>query len=120
MIKIYHNPRCSKSREALAIVEQFAQRHRMPLEVVKYLETPPTKDQLAALQKQLGTPLSAMVRDNEEEYAAMGLSQADDATLLEALAGCPGLLQRPVVVYRDRAVIARPPELLSAFLQPPG
>lgn len=117
MIKIYHNPRCSKSREALLMVEQFCRQHDMPLEIVKYLEAPLTKSQLAALVENLGTSVEAMVRENEDEYAAMGLSQADDETLLNALADCPKLLQRPIVVYRDKAVIARPPELLNDFLR---
>lgn len=117
MIKIFHNPRCSKSREALAMVEQYCQRHDMPLEIVKYLETPPTRSQLAALLRQLGVTAGGMVRENEDEYKAMGLSQADDDTVLDAIATCPKLLQRPIVVYRDKAVIARPPELLNDFLR---
>lgn len=117
MITIYHNPRCSKSRAALLMVEQFATAHGLPIEVVDYLKTPPSIEQLTALQRQLGTDARAMVRDNEAEYAALGLAQADDTALLEAIVGCPTLLQRPIVVYRDRAMIGRPPERLTALLQ---
>lgn len=117
MIKIYHNPQCSKSREALTLVEQFCRQHDVPLETVKYLEAPLTMGQLAALREQLGIPARAMVRENEDEYAAMGLAQAGDHALLHALADCPKLLQRPIVAYRDKAIIARPPHLLNDFLR---
>lgn len=117
MITIYHNPRCSKSREALKLAEQFATRNNLQLTVVEYLATPPTPAQLATLQQQLGTGARQMVRDNEEEFAQLQLAQADDAALLEAIARHPILLQRPIVVYRERAIIGRPPELLNDFLQ---
>lgn len=115
-LTIYHNPRCSKSREALVLVQQFAEEEGILLEISEYLKTPPTHAQLQALQQLLGGDLRAMVRSSEEEFAALGLASADDAALLDALAAHPKLLQRPVVVYGDRAVIARPPELLRDFL----
>ncbi|MEC4723233.1 arsenate reductase (glutaredoxin) [Noviherbaspirillum sp. CPCC 100848] len=117
MIKIFHNPQCSKSREALTLVENFCRQHDMPLEIVKYLEAPLTRSQLAALREQLGIPAETMMRQNEDEYASMELAQADDDALLHALAGCPKLLQRPIVAYRDKAIIARPPHLLNDFLR---
>jgi arsenate reductase len=119
MLTIYHNPRCSKSREALALVQKFGTEHDLPLQVVAYLETPPTLEQLTVLQQQLGVPARAMVRDNEPEYGDLQLAQADDAALLQAVAAHPKLLQRPVVVYRGRALIGRPPELLEDWLQAP-
>lgn len=115
MITIYHNPRCSKSREALAIAEQFADERKLQLDVVDYQKTPLTLAQLQDLHRQWGGPVSALVRDNEADYAALGLAEADDAALLEALAAHPKLLQRPVVVYRGRAVIGRPPQLIQAL-----
>lgn len=115
MITIYHNPRCSKSREALAMAEQFSNENKLALEVIDYQKTPLTLAQLQDLHRTLGGPVGAMVRDNEPEYAELGLAQADDAALLAALASHPKLLQRPIVVYRKRAVIARPPQLLSAL-----
>lgn len=117
MITIYHNPRCSKSREALALAERFAAQNELPLAVVEYLKTPLTLAQLAALHRQLGCGVRDMVRSNEEEYAALDLAQGDDAALLRALAAHPKLLQRPIVVYRGRAAIGRPPELLNDFLR---
>ncbi|MEO6922030.1 MAG: arsenate reductase (glutaredoxin) [Collimonas sp.] len=113
MITIYHNPRCSKSRAALAIAEQFSAQQKLKLEVVDYQKTPLTLAQLQALHRTLGGPVGAMLRDNEPEYAALNLAQADEAALLEAVAAHPKLLQRPIVVYRQRAVIARPPELVN-------
>ena len=116
-ITIYHNPRCSKSREAFALVERFATDNDIPLEVVEYLKTPPARAQLETLWKTLGGDLREMMRSNEEEYAALGLDKADEDALLDALAAHPKLLQRPVVVYRGKAIIARPPELLQDFLK---
>ena len=113
MITIYHNPRCSKSREALAMAEQFGNENKLALEIVDYQKTPLTLAQLQDLHRTLGGPVSTMVRDNEPEYAELDLAQADDAALLAALASHPKLLQRPIVVYRKRAVIARPPQLLD-------
>jgi len=113
MITIYHNPRCSKSREALALAEQFSAQHKLKLAVIDYQKTPLTLAQLQDLHETLGGPVGAMLRSNEPEYAELGLAQADDAAMLAALAAHPKLLQRPVVVYRKRAVIARPPQLLN-------
>jgi arsenate reductase len=116
-ITIYHNPRCSKSRETLAIVEQFAGEQGQPLTIVDYLKTPLTLAQLQEIHRQLCTQAKEMVRDNEEEFAKLGLQGADDATLLEAVAKHPKLLQRPIVVYRGRAAIGRPPERVKALLE---
>lgn len=119
MLTIYHNPHCSKSREGLALVRQFSAEHEVPLQVVEYLKTPLTLEQLRALQHQLGVPAHEMVRRNQPDYERLQLEQADDPALLQALAECPGLLQRPIVSYRGRALIGRPPALLSAWLQEP-
>lgn len=116
MITLFHNPRCSKSREALAIVTEFAQARGLRLDVVDYQKTPLSLEQLGRLHGQLGGTVRAMVRTNEEEYTAHNLAQADDPELLVALAGTPGLLQRPIVVFDERALIARPPEQLPSWL----
>jgi arsenate reductase (glutaredoxin) len=117
MITIYHNPHCSKSRQALELVTQFASLHGLSFIVVEYLKTPPTEQQLATLLRQLGCAAHEMVRSNEDEYDALGLAQADDARLLRAVAENPKLLQRPIVVYKGRAVIGRPPERLEDWLK---
>jgi arsenate reductase (glutaredoxin) len=116
MITIYHNPRCSKSREALALVEECAARRQMQVDVVEYLNSPPTFEQLKALQGMLNCKAVDMARSNEEEFAALRLEQADDEALLRAIAAHPKLLQRPIVVAGNRAIIGRPPELVLGFL----
>jgi arsenate reductase len=116
MITIYHNPRCSKSREALDIVEQFIQTAGLPLTVIDYQQTPLNLGQLQQLHLQIGGTVRDMVRTNEEDYTALNLNQASDEELLAALASYPRLLQRPIIVSRDRALIARPPELLRDWL----
>ena len=105
MITIYHNPRCSKSRETLALVESL-NTTGAPLNVVEYLKTPPTVEELEALHRQLGRPVRDMLRDGEEPYKALNLARADltDAEAYAAIAAHPILLQRPIVVYA-----ARPP-----------
>ncbi len=116
-LTIFHNPRCSKSREALSIVQQFAHCNNMAVDVVEYLTTPPSVAQLASLHRQLGGELRDMVRTNEEEYAKLCLENADDETLLNAVSAHPILLQRPIVLYGERAVIGRPPERLNEILR---
>jgi arsenate reductase len=116
MITIYHNPRCSKSRETLALVQQVSSEQNLPLEVVDYQKSALNIAQLRQLQQQLGASVSAMLRENEDEYSSLNLAQADDETLLAALAAHPKLLQRPIVSYLGKAAIGRPPELvLSLF-----
>lgn len=117
MITIYHNPRCSKSREALALVEEFASRKHIQVEVVEYLRSAPTFEQLKALQGMLNCTAADMARSNEEEFVALELEQADDESLLRAIAAHPKLLQRPIVVEGNRAVIGRPPELVLGLLK---
>jgi arsenate reductase len=84
--------------------------------VIDYQKTPLTLEQLSALHRQLHITVREMVRDSEEDYAALKLETADDTTLLQALAAHPKLLQRPIVAYRNRAVIGRPLERVNALL----
>lgn len=115
MITIFHNPRCSKSREALALVEDYARKSGDSVEIVDYLKTPLTLAQLQALQAMLAVPAAEMVRSGEDEYRQLGLDSAGDEALLEAVAVQPKLLQRPIVASGGRALIARPPEKLHAW-----
>ncbi|MDP3842320.1 MAG: arsenate reductase (glutaredoxin) [Oxalobacteraceae bacterium] len=117
MITILHNPRCSKSRAALALTQQFAADHDILLTVVDYQTAPLQLTELRSLQQQLGLPVRAMIRDGEALFDTLQLAHADDETLLAALASHPLLLQRPIVIYQERAVIGRPPELLHALLR---
>lgn len=116
MITIYHNPRCSKSRETCELVTNTNAANE-PIEVVEYLKTPLTVVQLKALHDLLGGPLRDMMRTNETEYAELGLSEASvtDAQLYDAIAKHPILLQRPIVVRNGRATIGRPPENVATL-----
>ena len=106
-LTIYHNPRCSKSRAALALLEE----NGASPEVVLYLETPPDAAQLRSLLSMLGKPAAELVRRNEDEYRSAGLSAgSDDEEIIAAIVKHPRLLQRPIIVRGDRAVIGRPPE----------
>ncbi|AOJ77406.1 arsenate reductase (glutaredoxin) [Burkholderia ubonensis] len=118
MITIYHNPRCSKSRETLALVESLNVAG-IPLNVIEYLKTPPTVEALETLHRQLGCAVRDMLRDGEEPYKTLDLGRANltDAEAYEAIAAHPVLLQRPIVVYGDKAAIGRPPELVRALFE---
>ncbi|HEX9179430.1 MAG TPA: arsenate reductase (glutaredoxin) [Burkholderiales bacterium] len=104
---IYHNPRCSKSRQVLALLEGRG----IEPEIVEYLKTPPTREELKALLAKLGMKPEQLVRTGEElykeKYRGRDLS---DAQWLDALTENPILLERPIVVSGGRAVIGRPPE----------
>ena len=117
MITIYHNPRCSKSRGACELVTHPYNAANEPVEVIEYLKTPPTVDQLKVLHAMLGCPLREMIRTGETEYKELGLDASDltDDKLYEAIASHPILLRRPIVVRNGRAVIARPPENVAAL-----
>lgn len=107
-VKIYHNPRCSKSREALALLKEKG----IEPEISEYLKTPPGPEELSALLRCLGVSARDLLRQGEPAYKALGLSDAtlSEAALIDALCENPILMERPVVRRDDRAVIARPPE----------
>jgi arsenate reductase len=112
--RIYHNPRCSKSRSALALLTERG----AEIEVVEYLATPPDRPTLERLVRALGVPVRALVRTGEPEYEAAlaaGRGTTDD-DLLDLLAAEPRLLQRPIVEIGNRAVIGRPPERVLDLL----
>lgn len=111
-MKIFHNPRCSKSREALALLQDAG----LAPEVIEYLKTPPDLGTLKALVRQLGLPVRELLRSGEALYAELGLADASDEQLLDALLHHPQLLQRPIVVRGEQALIARPPERLKSWL----
>lgn len=106
-LRIYHNARCSKSRSACSLLAEC----EVPVEIVDYLNTPPTKAELRDLAAKLGIAPLALVRRGEslfqERYANRTLTEEQ---WLEALVAHPVLLERPIVVRGDRAVIGRPPE----------
>ena len=113
-LTLYHNPRCSKSRGALELLEA---RGLQPA-VVRYLETPPSADQLKALLDKLGIAARDLLRSGEEEYKSLGLADASlsEAQLIEAMVRHPKLIERPILVAGDKAVIGRPPEKVLELL----
>lgn len=108
MAVFYHNPRCSKSRAALALLHE----HDVEPEVVRYLETPPDETALRELLGQLGRTPLALMRRGEARYRELGLKGADvsDDDRIRAMAENPILIERPIFVTRGKAVIGRPPE----------
>ena len=113
-IVIYHNPRCSKSRSACELIAARG----LNAEVIDYLKTPPSQDELRGLLKKLGMKLEELVRRGEavfkENYAGRTLS---DEQWLDALVAHPILIERPIVVRGARAVIGRPPEKVLELLE---
>ena len=112
---IYHNPRCSKSRETLALLES----HQLQPEVIRYLETPPDVATLQQLVRQLGlTSVRQLMRSKEELYRSLELDNPalDEEALYRLLAEHPLLLERPIVVKDGQARIGRPPEQVLEIL----
>lgn len=110
---LYFNPSCSKCRTATAILDE----HGIEATVVRYLERSPRLEELRRLMGLLGIDdPRAMMRTGEPAYAELALAEADADQLLEAITRHPVLLERPIFVLGDRAVIARPPERLLELL----
>ncbi len=105
---LYHNPRCSKSRAALELLQS---RGLNPA-VVRYLETPLSEDRLVSLIKKLGLSARSLLRKGEEEYQALGLAAADitEEQIIKAMALHPKLIERPILETDTQAVVGRPPE----------
>ena len=108
---IYHNPRCSKSREALAILEAAP---GVEVEVIEYLKTPPSRDRLAALYARAGmTPRDGL---RKAEDGAKALKDASDEAILDAMAADPILIERPLVETAKGVRLGRPPERINDIL----
>ncbi|SNR34648.1 arsenate reductase [Lutibacter agarilyticus] len=112
-MKIYHNPRCSKSRQGLQILEAS----KIPFETIKYLETPVTEEELTEIIELLGIAPIKLVRKTEaiwkENFKGKELS---DAEIIKAMVANPKLIERPIVINNGKAVIGRPPELIKTIL----
>jgi arsenate reductase len=108
MSTLFHNPRCSKSREALELLRANGVEPRIRL----YLEDAPSIAELRDLLGKLGIGARTLLRTGEQEYADLGLDDPtlDDASLLEAMHAHPRLIERPIYVAGSRAVVGRPPE----------
>lgn len=114
-VTIYHNPRCSKSRQTLALLEEKG----IAPEIVKYLEQTPNVEQLKTLLSQLGYASARdMMRTKEALYKELSLGEAGvtEAQLFEAMAANPKLIERPIVVKGDKAAMGRPPEQVLDIL----
>ncbi|ABC28695.1 arsenate reductase [Hahella chejuensis KCTC 2396] len=113
-LTIWHNPRCSKSRQTLQIIEDSGAEPA----IVKYLETPPNAAELKAALSKLGISARDLLRKGEEEYKTLNLANADlsEDALIDAMVAHPKLIERPVVIKGDRAVLGRPPENVNELL----
>jgi arsenate reductase len=112
-VSVFFNPKCSKCRTARGLLEEEG----IEATIVEYLQHPPTMAELETLMGQLGIDdARLMMRTGEDVYTELGLADRHGTALLEAIAAHPILLERPIVVHRGRAVIARPPERLLELL----
>ena len=112
MITIWHNPRCSKSRQTLTLIED-----KGDVTIRKYLEDAPGVDELRSARDLLGLKAIDMMRPKEAAFKDMGLSKTDDdETLIAAMAANPKLIERPIVFANGKAALGRPPEaVLTLF-----
>lgn len=113
-LSIYHNPRCSKSRETLALLEQRG----LSPEVIKYLDTPPDADHIQRLLSLLNmSSARQLMRTKEAVYGELNLTAVEDEqALIAAMVANPKLIERPIVVNGNQAAIGRPPELVLDIL----
>ncbi len=112
MIQIFHNPRCRKSREGLALLEQQG----VDFEIIKYLDNPPSFEELKAIVKKLNIKPIDLVRTKEAVWKSdfKGKDLTDDA-IIKAMVENPKLIERPIVIKDDKAVLGRPPEAIEAL-----
>lgn len=114
-VSMYHNPKCSKCRATLALLQEKG----IEPELIHYLEAAPSAAELAAVLKKLGKGAKEVIRFNEDVAKELGISPADerpDTEWLDIIAANPKLLERPIVINGDRAAIGRPPENVLAIL----
>ncbi len=111
-IQIWHNSRCSKSRAAL----NYLKEHNYEFSVREYLKEPPGKDELTEILKKLNKKPSEIVRNKEKIYKELNLKDANEEQLLEAMSKNPKLIERPIVICKDKAIVARPLETIEEIL----
>lgn len=110
---IYHNPKCSKSRETLQLLRE----HGVEPKIIKYLDDPPTPKRVLELIEMLGVAPAQILRAKEKEYKALGLSaQSSKSEVARAISEHPVLLERPIVVRAGKARLGRPPECVLEIL----
>lgn len=103
---IYHNPRCQKSRQTLELL----QKKKITPTIIEYLKEPPTKKQLSEILEKLGMKPSQLIRKKEDKVKQLKLDLSNESKVLDAMAKFPELIERPIVIHRDQAVLGRPPE----------
>ena len=112
-MKIYHNPRCAKSRETLNLIKESGQ----SVDVIEYLKTPPTEDDLEEVLTKFNLPVEYLIRTGEEIYKTeFKGKELSDGEWIKALVENPKMLERPIVVKDDVAIIGRPPENVNKLL----
>lgn len=112
-VTIWHNPRCGKSRDGVKLLEEKG----VEAEVVKYLDTPPSKEELVEVLKMLGISARELMRTKEAIYKELDLkNENDEEKLIEAMVANPKLIERPVVIKDGKAAIGRPLENIEAIL----
>lgn len=111
-MKIYHNPRCSKSRQALALLQD----NHVECEIIEYLKEPPSLDELRDILAKLNLRPKDIVRTKEATFKELQLDLQDDEALLSAMVQYPVIIERPIVVNDTQAVIGRPPENVLSLI----
>ena len=113
-IIIYHNPRWGKSRNSVGILDK----KEIKYEVVKYLKFPPSTEKLKEIARKLGLKPKDFIRKGEKDYTALNLSSKldDDNALFEAMSKFPKIIERPIVINGEKAIIGRPPEKILEIL----
>jgi arsenate reductase (glutaredoxin) len=113
-VKIYHNPRCTKSRQTLQLLKDRG----IEPEVIEYLKTPPSVEELTDILQKLDMEPRALMRKQEAEYKASGLdnSALDKQSLINGMVNHPILIERPIVLANGKAAIGRPPENVLSIL----
>lgn len=115
MFTIYHNPRCSKSRQTLALLEEQTLSTNESFTIIEYLKTPLTHSDVNQLLQQLGCSVIDMMRTKEAEFSEQNLKGANDEALINAMVNTPKLIERPIVTNGNKAIIGRPPENVLTF-----
>lgn len=112
-MKIYHNPRCSKSRQTLNLINEADHE----VEVVEYLKTPPSEEELTEVFEKLNLPIEYLIRTGEEIYKTQFKGkELSDSQWIKALVENPQMIERPIVIDEDKAVLGRPPENVIQLL----
>lgn len=111
-VTIYHNPRCSKSRQTLAILEEKGVDH----DIVEYLKEPPSKAALKRILGMLGMKAHDIVRKKEAREAGLDIASMSETALIDAMVANPVIIERPIVVAGDKAAMGRPPENVLSII----